>query len=314
MKKYRLAITTGDVDGIGLEISLKAVGEIGKTRDTTLFLVTANKKNRIPRQLKAASVSSFGEAMNIDSSPYDLIQIILTNSPAHWVRDVAVLCHKGFFSGMVTAPLSKTEIKSSGLNFIGHTEILGSVAQTKNTFMAFRGSKMNVVLATGHVGIKNLVIRRSTLRAAIVEAEKFRKSLPKKISNLPIGVVGLNPHCGEGGLIGREEKTTFLPVIARLKKQGISVYGPLVPDVVFAKNRWTQYSVIVAAYHDQGLIPFKMLHGFSNPGVHLTLGIPFVRTSVDHGTAKDIFGKNQADPRSMTAAIKLALDLIRKGS
>lgn len=310
-KKHRLVITTGDVDGIGLEISLKAIRKIGRIPDTTLFLVST-KQNRVPPGLKTISVLSFDEAFSINHSRYDLIQIIQKNSPAHWVRDAAILCDNKNFSGLVTAPLSKTEIKRSGLNFIGHTEILKSVTKSKNTFMAFWGSRMNIVLATGHVGIKKLVINRSTLESAVMAAEKFRKALPRKVANLPIGVVGLNPHCGEGGLIGSEEKTTFMPTIHSLKKKSINLRGPLVPDVVFAKKRWTSYSVIVAAYHDQGLIPFKMLHGFSDPGVHLTLGIPFVRTSVDHGTAKDIFGKDKADPRSMIAAIKLAIDLIRK--
>ncbi|OQW47767.1 MAG: hypothetical protein A4S09_14510 [Proteobacteria bacterium SG_bin7] len=314
MKKYRLVITTGDTDGIGLEISVKAINKIGRIRNTTFYLVSSSKGIKISKKLKIRSVSSFKEALAIDNSHYDVIHIILRSSPAHWVRDAAIYCKKRLFSGMVTAPLSKTEIKRSGLNFIGHTEILKSISKSKNAFMAFRGPKINIVLATGHVGIKKIVIKKSSLYSAVLAAEKLRNTLPKKKRGLPIGVIGLNPHCGEDGLIGSEEKTTFLPIIERLANRGIRVEGPLVPDVIFAKSRWTSYSVIVAAYHDQGLIPFKMLHGFSDPGVHLTLGIPFVRTSVDHGTAKDIFGENKANPQSMIAAIGLALNLIRKGS
>jgi 4-hydroxythreonine-4-phosphate dehydrogenase len=298
MKKHRILITSGDTDGIGLEITVKALNKIGPVRDVTFFLV------RSPQSTETKNLSKrFRE--------FDVVEIISDDSPAKWVLEAAKLCKAKLFSGMVTAPLSKTEIKRAGMKHVGHTDILKAVAKAKHTFMTFHGSKMNVVLATGHVPVQKLRLSKKLITAAAIAADGFRRSLPAKTRRLPVGIVALNPHAGEKGIIGGEEEKIFKPAIATLKKRGLRVEGPLVPDVVFAKQNWQKFSVLVAAYHDQGLIPFKLLHGFSDPGVHLTLGIPWVRTSVDHGTAKDIYGKNLADPRSMIAAIKLAIDLIR---
>jgi 4-hydroxythreonine-4-phosphate dehydrogenase len=123
---------------------------------------------------------------------------------------------------------------------------------------------------------------------------------------LPIGLLGLNPHAGDSGLIGQEEQTVISKAMKQLFELGIPVVGPLVPDAAFQKENWGKYSTFVACYHDQGLIPFKSIHGFDS-GVHLTLGLSLKRTSVDHGTAKDIFGKNKANPGSMVSALRWAI-------
>ncbi len=311
-----LAITSGDTDGIGLEICVKALLNIGPKKDLAYILFRSSKAKRITKPLsrhfQSVEVSNIASALReLNDGKIELVEVASDNSPAKWVYDAARFCKKKIFAGLVTAPLSKTEIRKAGFNYIGHTEILKKVASARNTFMAFRGSRLSVVLATGHSPVTQVKMTRPLLTSAILASEEFRQSLPKKVGRLPIGIVALNPHAGENGLLGKEEATTYNPVIRQLKKRGLILDGPLVPDVVFAKGRWKKYSVLVASYHDQGLIPFKMLHGFSQPGVHLTLGIPFVRTSVDHGTAKDIFGQNKADPRSMIAAIKLAADLIK---
>lgn len=315
-KKFGIAITTGDTDGIGLEISAKALARLGPNRHVTFFLIrSGEEQNHLTAKLRSrfrtAVVTSLKQALLIDRKKFDLVEVLSPNSPAIWVRDAAQLCQKKKLDGMATAPLSKTEIKRAGLKAIGHTEILQRVAQSKYVFMAFHGSKMNVVLATGHVRIQDLKLTPARLKVAILSAENFRKRLAAPRRNLPIGLVALNPHAGEKGIIGPEEVRIHKPVIDQLRRR-IKVEGPLVPDVIFAKERWKKYSVLVASYHDQGLIPFKLLHGFSDPGVHLTLGIPFVRTSVDHGTAKDIFGLNKADPRSMQAAIKMAVTMVER--
>lgn len=320
-EKLGLVITTGDADGIGFEVSAKALLALGPQKGFTFYLFHSDDwQNRndivyikkILSRFRVVTVNSLKAALVLPRNNYDLIEIVSTASPAVWVRDAAKLCAAGKLDGITTAPLSKIEIKNSGIKAIGHTEILQKAAHAKHVFMAFRGSKMNVVLATGHVGIKRVKITPMVLNAAVSAADRFRKFLPDKVRKLPIGVVALNPHSGERGIIGNEEVRSYVPTLKKLSRRGLKIEGPLVPDVVFAKERWKKYSVLVASYHDQGLIPFKLLHGFSDPGVHLTLGIPFVRTSVDHGTAKDIFGQNKANPRSMIAAIKLAVALIER--
>jgi 4-hydroxy-L-threonine phosphate dehydrogenase PdxA len=126
-------------------------------------------------------------------------------------------------------------------------------------------------------------------------------------------LLGLNPHAGEKGIIGSEEGQVFSHALSSVRAAGMKVFGPLSPDAAFMKENWKQYSLYVCCYHDQGLIPFKMIHG-QDDGVHVTVGLPFIRTSVDHGTAKDIFGKNRANPQSMLAAIKLAADFAQGGA
>ena len=143
---------------------------------------------------------------------------------------------------------------------------------------------------------------------AVRAADELRKVLDKKQMSRPIAILGLNPHAGEQGLIGSVENRIHAKVLETAAEEKLNVDGPLVPDAAFFPKNWSKYSVFVANYHDQGLIPFKMTHG-QESGVQVTMGLPFVRTSVDHGTAKDIFGKNKADPRSMLQALEWAIRL-----
>jgi 4-hydroxythreonine-4-phosphate dehydrogenase len=141
----------------------------------------------------------------------------------------------------------------------------------------------------------------------------MRRVLDKKPASRPLALLGLNPHAGEEGIIGDTEKKIHHSVIESARERGVKIEGPLVPDAAFFEKNWSEYSVYIANYHDQGLIPFKMIHG-QESGIHLTMGLPFVRTSVDHGTAKDIFGKNKADASSMTLAIEWAIRLSRSSA
>jgi len=225
------------------------------------------------------------------------------------VVTVARLCLKKELDGLATAPLSKTSIRASGYREIGHTELIQMVAKTRAPFMTFLGEKFNVLLVTGHVSLSKVRLTRVRLYRAGLAAIELRKLLTPKCRKLPLAIVGLNPHAGENNIIGREESEIFRPVIKRLSKI-VALAGPLVPDAAFLPQNWQKYSVYICPYHDQGLIPFKALNGTA--GVHLTLGIPFVRTSVDHGTAKDLYAKDKADATSMKSAIELAIKLIRK--
>ncbi len=315
-KPLRLAITTGDLDGIGLEICIKSLISLGPKPKVIFFLFRSNKSSlkddlkKLDRTFNRVQVSSFEEYLEkYSSSNYNLVDIASSESPAKWVVTAATLCLKKQLSGLSTAPISKTVIKSSGYREIGHTELFQTVAKTASPFMAFLGKTFNVLLVTGHIPLTKVKITKARLYQAGLAALNLKKILSAKQKKLPVALVGINPHAGEENIIGSEETKIFLPVIRRLSKK-TKVVGPLVPDAAFMPKNWHKYSVYVCPYHDQGLIPFKAINGTA--GVHLTLGIPFVRTSVDHGTAKDIYGKDKADASSMKNAIELAIKLIRQ--
>jgi 4-hydroxythreonine-4-phosphate dehydrogenase len=314
----RIAITTGDADGIGTEVAAKALAKLRPKAEVSFYLWRSARCPKshlilIDRSFKRVTVNSWPEALKVPlDSPKILVDINSNLPPPMWVEITAKASFFGHIDAMATAPLSKTAIAAAGMKDIGHTDILKRVTQSKNLFMAFVGDKFNVVLASGHLAIqdvpKNLTSER--LELAIRAAAELKVLLPKSFSAKPIAVLGLNPHAGEEGMIGKEEQEIHIPIIAKLAKAGTKVDGPLVPDAAFFPVNWKKYSVFVASYHDQGLIPFKMIHG-QESGVHITMGLPFVRTSVDHGTAKDLFGKNKADASSMRLAIEWAIRLGR---
>lgn len=319
MSKIKIVLTTGDVDGIGLEVTAKALNHLGAQRNVQFILWRAkgtfkspNKKylDLIDKKWTRVTVQSLEEALTL-SGP-KLIDIASDLSPAHWVEESAKACLKKAASGIATAPLSKVTIQEAGFKDLGHTDILKRISKTKDVHMGFVGAKFNVVLATGHIPISKIseTINFKVLTSALQNVDKLRQSLPSSVQKKPIGILGLNPHAGEDGLIGEEEIHIFKKLKLRCKNLKIPIEGPLVPDAAFFASNWDRYSVFLALYHDQGLIPFKMIHG-QDSGVHISLGIPFVRTSVDHGTAKDIFGKNKANPNSMIDAVRWAIKLAR---
>lgn len=317
-KPIRIAITTGDADGIGMEITAKALAKI-KPKAGVSFLLWRPSRcaprylAQIDRYFKRITVNSWPEALKLTPDSHkEIVEINSNLPPPIWVEMSAQASHFGHIDGMVTAPLSKTAIAAAGLADIGHTDILKRVSRTKELFMGFIGNEFNVLLATGHIPVSEVTSQLTTARLekAIRAADQLRRVLDKRSMAKPLALLGLNPHAGEEGLIGETEKKVHLPVLKNLKDDGFKIEGPLVPDAAFFRSRWSEFSVYVANYHDQGLIPFKMIHG-QESGIHVTMGLPFVRTSVDHGTAKDIFGKNKADASSMTLAIEWAIRLCR---
>lgn len=315
MIKYKIVITTGDHDGIGLEVAAKALQSIKPTKSVQYILWRSPRADTkllklIDKRWSRVTVGDLESALRIDR--FNLVDIASSKSPAHWVEESARASMEGKISAMATGPLSKVSIKKSGLHDLGHTEILKRVSGAKNVQMAFIGRKFNVVLATDHLALS--MVSKSLTAEKIIGAIDNTKILslllPKKFRSKPIGILGLNPHAGEDGLIGNEEGFWTEEIRKYGKKQKIPLEVPLVPDAAFLKPNWDKYSVFISLYHDQGLIPFKMIHG-QDSGVHLTLGIPFIRTSVDHGTAKNIAGKNIANPNSMLDAIRWALKLSR---
>lgn len=309
-KPLRVLVTTGDSDGIGWEVTVKALKELGPQPGVHFTLMAAPGAHaqgpRLKRIFKLQVVKSLAEAERCPQSPHLITLVESPLNPALWVEQATISCLKKKHDALVTGPLSKTTIIEAGLKDIGHTEILSRLSGTKDLFMGFVGEKFSVVLATGHQPLVEAVqsLSLAKLKKAIHAAERLRAILPPRKRRLPIALVGLNPHAGEKGLIGREEK--------RFQElHHPDLVGPLVPDAAFLPDNWKRYSVFVSPYHDQGLIPFKLVHGFDQ-GVHLTLNLPFVRTSVDHGTAKELFGLNKAKPGSMRDALTTAIRLCKE--
>jgi 4-hydroxythreonine-4-phosphate dehydrogenase len=318
LRPLRVAITSGDPDGIGPEVVAKALRRLGPQKKAHFFL-WRNKDfpkrdlERIKKSFKLITVGSWAEALTrMPSQPKELVDICGGASPAKWVEEAGSACFYKHLDALATAPLSKPRIVASGLNDLGHTEILKRISSSERAYMVFMGKKFNVFLATGHVALKDLApkISQQNIESAILSAQKLKELMVKTgvkgFAKKPIGVLGLNPHAGDAGLIGFEEADVIIPAIEKLKS-GAALEGPLVPDSAFTPNQWPRYSLYLALYHDQGLIPFKAIHG--QEGLHLTWGLPFVRTSVDHGTAFDIAGKDKADATSMGLAIEWAIKL-----
>jgi 4-hydroxythreonine-4-phosphate dehydrogenase len=223
----------------------------------------------------------------------------------------AKLVLSGVVDAIATAPISKSILQDAGYNYPGHTELLAELSRTPECRMMLLGKKLRVVLVTGHVAFTKVArgLSRDGIRTTL---ELTHRSLRDHfgISHPRIAVAALNPHGGEEGIFGDEEKKTIAPAVQAAKRSGIRAYGPFPADSLFHQAARGDYDAVVCMYHDQGLIPLKLHHFYG--GVALTLGPPFVRTSVDHGTAYDIAGKGKADESSMKGAILLAARLARQ--
>ena len=221
-----------------------------------------------------------------------------------YIKKAVELAKRNEVDAIVTAPISKESLKLAGYPWPGHTELLAELTNTKDFAMMFTSERLKIILCTIHMALKDvpgkinekLVLK--TIRLAKMGTGMLGMENPR------IAVAGLNPHAGEAGIMGKEELSAITPAIEKARKEGINISGPFPPDVVFHKAYNGEFDIIVCMYHDQGLIPFKML-AFDS-GVNVTVGLPIVRTSPDHGTAFDIAWKNTANPSSMLEAIKLA--------
>ncbi len=218
------------------------------------------------------------------------------------------LIQKGVVAAMVTCPITKAAFQQAGYEYPGHTEMLADLCATDSFAMMMAGDKLRVTLVTIHESIQRIPgLLNSDKIVSMIEMTGNSLKIDFNISKPKIAVAGLNPHAGEGGIFGNEEKNIIYPAIKQARKAGWDVYGPFPPDTVFHKAVQGEYDVVVCMYHDQGLIPFKLLH--FEDGVNVTIGLPIVRTSVDHGTAYDIAGKGLASFSSLTAAYRMAVDI-----
>ena len=219
-------------------------------------------------------------------------------------------CLAGRFSAMVTAPAHKGNINDAGIPFTGHTEFLAARTRAPHVVMMLIGGGLRVALATTHVAVKDIV-RHITSDNLEQTLRVLQRDLTKRlgIAAPRIAVAGLNPHAGESGYLGREEIEIIAPLIERLRREGMQVTGPLPADTLFSRERLRDFDCVLAMYHDQGLPVLK--YASFGSGVNVTLGLPIIRTSVDHGTALELAGTGNADAGSLRAAVELAAALAR---
>lgn len=319
-----LAITMGDAAGIGPEITLKVVSESGLSRQPIVIGdlgVLQRTASTLDLGLEVVELLRVGDSSEragvvevltvrppLADPPTGRIDAACGRAAFDYVRAAIDLARSGEISALVTAPIHKEALSMAGIRYPGHTEMLTDLGGAERTAMMLANDELRVVLVTIHCSLKEAIERAdfqaqvSAIRLAQEGAMSFGVERPH------VAVAGLNPHAGEGGLFGREEIEIIRPAIEACRGEGIDVSGPWPGDTVFMQARNGKFDVVVAQYHDQGLIPVKYL-GLEH-GVNITLGLPFIRTSPDHGTAFDIAGQGIADPSSLTAAIVQAERLV----
>lgn len=284
-----VAITVGDPSGIGPEIAVKAA--------------------RDPRVLDVCQPVLYGPHSDADLAPYPAGVVDGRSGRAAYDAIVAATsdAKAGRVAAIATAPINKESFAEAGLSWRGHTDLLAELCDVDEAAMMFWSEQLRVVLATVHIPLREVPARLTTdgllrtIRLTHASLPRFGVVAPR------IGVAGLNPHAGENGLLGGEDGDVIRPAIERAAAEGISVSGPYPADTLFVRAVRGEFDVVVAAYHDQGLVPVKLI-AFGR-AVNVTLGLPIIRTSVDHGTAFDIARRGVADEGSLVEAVLLAARL-----
>jgi 4-hydroxythreonine-4-phosphate dehydrogenase len=317
----KIGISLGDPGGIGPEVTLKALASKNSLPEThyvlfgSSFIIEEEKKTLA----LALDIQPLKKLENSDSSCISLVEVknpltvLKRGSPwkengeasFHFFKEAVEASKKGDIQALVTAPISKKSWKLAGLKWRGHTDYLSQLYP--QAIMSFWSKKIKVALFSAHLPIREAVekIKEENLLDFFFSLHQYLESIqPGKYRLL---VAGLNPHAGEDGFLGSEEIQEIIPAVKKAQEKGIKIRGPFPPDVVFRESLNKPEKIVIALYHDQGLIPFK-LEAFEE-GVNLTLGLPFIRTSPDHGTAFDIAGRGKANPQSMREAIELAYAL-----
>lgn len=325
--KIRVGITIGDVNGIGMEVIMKTFQDNRMMDDLTPIIYGSADVAKTHR--KALGIENFSfhgikEADDARPKMANLINVwdeeleITIGTPS---KETGIYAFKSLEAAvtdlaankldvLITAPIDKDTIQGESFDFPGHTEFLAKMSNVEESLMFLVADDLRVGVVTGHVPLKE-VAEKLDRDIIVRKLRLMNESLLKDfaISSPKIAVLGLNPHAGDNGLLGNEEKEVILPAIREAKEEGLYVYGPYGADGFFGTASYKKFDAVLAMYHDQGLVPFKTI-AFEN-GVNFTAGLPIVRTSPDHGTAYEIAGKNIASESSLRHAIYVACDIYR---
>jgi 4-hydroxythreonine-4-phosphate dehydrogenase len=309
MARPRLALTVGDPAGIGPEIVLRALAAAGRPEADYVVYGPLEVLRERARRFGLRPPDALGTAIeDVPTGPIEpgRVSAAAGDAAAQAVLRAAADARRGRVDALVTAPLNKESLHAAGHPWPGHTEMLADAAGVDDVAMMFVGGPLRVALLTIHRSLRS--VPDALTRDEVVRVGRLvHRELPRFGGAGEIAFCGLNPHAGEGGLFGDEESRVLAPALAVLRDEGIPVSGPWPADSVFVRAARGAFGAVVACYHDQGLIPVK-LASFGH-AVNVTLGLPFVRTSVDHGTGFDIVEQGVADAGSLVAAMRLAAEL-----
>ncbi len=320
-----LAVTMGDPAGVGPEVIVKAL-ECSEVWDICRPVVVGDARwleearrivgtQRPVRALDAISQAGSGESVdvldlaNVNAGRLERGRVSPEAGQAayEYIHRAVRLALEGEAAGVVTAPINKEALHAAGVPYAGHTEMLAALCAAKDVAMLLVSGKLWVSHVSTHVSLRQAVERVNVERIIRVIGLTHEALRRMGLGTPRIALAGLNPHAGEGGLFGNEEADIISPAAEAARAEGMDVTGPYPPDSIFLRASQGEFDAVIAMYHDQGHIPIKLL-GFYE-GVNVTLGLPIVRTSVDHGTAFDIVGTGRADERSLVAALRLAAQM-----
>ncbi|MGD0841904.1 MAG: 4-hydroxythreonine-4-phosphate dehydrogenase PdxA [Candidatus Acidiferrales bacterium] len=313
-KQRSIAVTIGDPAGVGAEVTLKALSDPAIASLANWIIVgdswvlerTGQSCGIAPQQLRA-------RVMDLKALPeksglrFGQISAECGAAAAKYVRAATEMCLSGEADAMVTAPLNKEAVTLSGTPFSGHTEFIAKLCGCQESWMLLANQRLGVVHVSTHVPLSKAIQLDAprivrTIKAGREAMQWLGFAQPR------VAVCGLNPHAGEHGLFGAEDEAIIAPAIAQARQLGIPCSGPHAPDTIFLQASQGAYDLVVAMYHDQGHIPMKLIDFYET--VNISVGIPIIRTSVDHGTAFDIAGQNKTDPRNMKAAMRMAASMV----
>jgi len=327
-KKPVIGITHGDINGVSYEVILKAFKDPRVLSNFTPVIYGSPKVVAYYKKVMNASTVNLIHVPSINEIDPDGINIIncTTNkirveigkstemagiASLNAIRHAIIDLKQNKLDAIVTAPINKNNIQSADFNFKGHTDFLKNEFNADDVLMMMITDDIKIVVVTEHMPISE--VSGSLSQEKILSKLRLMQQTLKRdfaIHNPKIAVLGLNPHSGDEGLLGKEEQEIISPAIEKAKEEGILAFGPFASDGYFWSEAYTDFDATLAMYHDQGLIPFKILA--KQGGVNYTAGLPIIRTSPAHGTAFDIAGKNKANPKSITDAIYAALDILNK--
>ncbi|WP_166335499.1 4-hydroxythreonine-4-phosphate dehydrogenase PdxA [Sphingobacterium chungjuense] len=326
--KLKIGITVGDINGIGLEVIIKSLQDsrvleyftpivYGNTKVAS-FHRKAIHANDFNFQVISSAEEAIPKKANMINCWQEDVKITLGEENETGGKYAFLSLEKacddllaGHIDALVTAPINKHNIQQEGFEFPGHTEYLQAKSDAKDVLMFMVSDDLKVGVVTGHIPVKDVANALSE-EAILHKLRMMHASLKTDfwIQKPKIAVLGLNPHAGDNGLIGQEDGEIIAPAIEKAKAEGILCFGPYPGDGFFASDTYTKFDAVLAMYHDQGLIPFK--HIASRAGVNFTAGLPFVRTSPDHGTGYDIAGKNVASADSFVEALFSAVHIVER--